>query len=678
MTRKILVTSALPYANGPIHIGHLVEYIQTDIWVRYQKLCGHECRYFCADDTHGTPVMLSARAARITPEALIQQVHAEHKSDFDRFFVAFDNYYSTHSPENQQFSELIFKRLNEAGAIVTRDVEQAYCENCTMPLPDRYVKGTCPKCKAEDQYGDSCEVCSATYRPTDLGKPFCATCGGAPVQKTSSHYFFKLANYEEPLKAMIAGGYTQTSVANKLQEWFTSGLKDWDISRDGPYFGFKIPGEDNKYFYVWLDAPIGYMASAKHYCEAHGLDFDAMWPGENSKPGDQDAYELYHFIGKDIMYFHALFWPAMLMGAGFKIAQKLFVHGFLTVNGEKMSKSRGTFIRAATYADHLDPEYLRYYYASKLSDNVDDIDLGVEDFTNKVNADLVGKFANLASRSGPMLFKKLEGRLGTLDDEGRVLIDRMTAVQDQVVNDYEILKYSSVVRTLTALADEANRYVELKRPWETIKTDPEMTRVTLTTILNAMRILTIYLKPILPVFAQKVEAFLQVEPLGLSDLGTVLEDHTISKFKHLFQRVEEKQVHAMIEESKDAQAPVAPEAVEETPAPTFKEEVTIDDFIKLDLRVAKVVEAGPVEGANKLISLKLDVGGVEKNVFAGIAKAYKPEDLKGRLVVFFANLKPRKMRFGVSEGMVLAAGAGGSDIFVLSPDSGATPGDVVS
>ena len=678
MTRKIVVTSALPYANGPIHIGHLVEYIQTDIWVRFQKLCGHQCHYFCADDTHGTPVMLSARAAGITPEALIKKVHTEHRSDFDRFFVDFDNYYSTHSPENQHFSELIFKRLNEAGAIVTRDVEQAYCEKCTIPLPDRYVKGTCPKCKAEDQYGDSCEVCSATYRPTDLENPFCATCGTTPVQKTSSHYFFKLADYEAPLKAMIAGGYTQTSVANKLQEWFTSGLKDWDISRDGPYFGFKIPGEANKYFYVWLDAPIGYIASARHYCEANGLDFDVMWPGEHSRPGEQDAYELYHFIGKDIMYFHALFWPAMLTGAGFKVANKLFVHGFLTVNGEKMSKSRGTFVKAATYADHLDPEYLRYYYASKLSDNVDDIDLGIEDFTNKVNADLVGKFANLASRSGPMLFKKLDGRLGSLDDEGRALIDKMVAVRDQVVSEYENLRYSAVVRTLTALADEANRYVELKRPWETIKTDPEMTRVTLTTILNAMRILTIYLKPILPVFAGKVEAFLKVEPLQLSDLDTVLEDHTINKFKHLFQRVEEKQVHAMIEESKDAQAQPAPEPAEETPAPTFKDEVTIDDFIKLDLRVARVVEAGPVEGANKLLALKLDVGGVEKNVFAGIAKVYKPEDLVGRLVVFFANLKPRKMRFGLSEGMVLAAGPGGTDIFILSPDSGAKPGDVVS
>jgi len=679
MTRKIIVTSALPYANGPIHIGHLVEYVQTDIWVRFQRLCGHECHYFCADDTHGTPVMLSAREAGITPETLIDRVHKEHKADFDRFHVEFDNYYSTHSPENQHFSELIFQRLNEAGSIVTHDVEQAFCETCAMSLPDRYVRGTCPRCGAEDQYGDSCEVCSATYRPTDLVNPLCATCGSSPVQKTSMHYFFKLADYETRLQTLMAQGYTQQSVANKLKEWFSVGLKDWDISRDGPYFGFKIPGEENKYFYVWLDAPIGYMASAKHYCNTHGLDFDQMWPGENSSPEETKGYELYHFIGKDIMYFHALFWPAMLMGAGFKTGEKLFVHGFLTVNGEKMSKSRGTFIRAATYADHLDPEYLRYYYASKLSDSVDDIDLGIEDFANKVNADLVGKFANLASRSGPMLVKKLDARLGSLDEPGQALIDQLVAARDTIVRDYEGLRYAAVVRTLTALADEANRYVELNRPWETIKTDPEKTRTTLTAVINAVRLLTIYLKPILPVYAAKVERFLNVNALSLADLAGTLENHSINKFKHLFARVDEKQVNAMIEESKESQAQAqTQDNAEEANKPSFKDEVTIDDFIKLDLRVAQVLEAGPVEGADKLLSLKLDVGGVTRQVFAGIAKAYQPEDLVGRKVVFFANLKPRKMRFGLSEGMVLAAGSGGKDIFLLSPDQGAKPGDVVS
>jgi len=681
MTRKIVVSSALPYANGPIHIGHLVEYVQTDIWARFQRLCGHECHYFCADDTHGTPVMLSAREAGITPETLIERVHKEHKTDFDRFYVEFDNYYSTHSPENRHFSELIFQRLNQAGSIVTREVEQAFCETCAMSLPDRYVRGTCPRCGAEDQYGDSCEACSATYRPTDLLNPACATCGSEPVQKSSMHYFFKLADYETRLQALIAQGYTQPSVANKLKEWFSVGLKDWDISRDGPYFGFKIPGEEDKFFYVWLDAPIGYIASAKHYCDTHGLDFDRLWPGENSSPEQVNDYELYHFIGKDIMYFHALFWPAMLMGAGFQTGNKLFVHGFLTVNGEKMSKSRGTFIKAATYADHLDPEYLRYYYASKLSDSVDDIDLGIEDFTNKVNADLVGKFANLASRSGPMLVKKMEGRLGSLDEQGRTLIDQLVAARDSIVRDYEGLRYAAVVRTLTALADEANRYVEQNRPWETIKTNLEKTRTTLTAVINAVRVLTVYLKPILPVYAAKVERFLNVDALCLADLDTTLEDHSINKFKHLFARVDEKQVNAMVEESKESQAQPqaeAQEVVEETDKSPFKDEVTIDDFIKLDLRVAQVLEAGPVEGADKLLSLKLDVGGVERQVFAGIAQAYQAQDLVGRHVVFFANLKPRKMRFGLSEGMVLAGGPGGKDVFLLAPDKGAKPGDVVS
>ena len=672
MPRQIVVTSALPYANGPIHIGHLVEYLQTDIWVRFQKACGHRCFYFCADDTHGTPIMISARTAGIAPEELIGRIHREHEADFARFHIEFDNYYTTHSPENKELSELIFTRLNEAGSIARRDVEQTYCESCKMPLPDRYVRGTCPRCAATDQYGDSCEVCSATYQPKDLIEPHCATCGATPVLQTSEHYFFKLGDYEQQLKDLIRGGHTQKSVANKLDEWFQAGLKDWDISRDGPYFGFKIPGEENKYFYVWLDAPIGYMASARNYCQAHGLDFDELWNSPDN--------ELYHFIGKDIMYFHALFWPAMLMGSGFKTANKLFVHGFLTINGEKMSKSRGTFIRAATFARHLDPECLRYYYASKLTDGVDDIDLGIEDFINRTNADLVGKYANLASRSGPMLTKKLDGRLGRLDDEGRALVDKLAAAKDGIVGNYEGLNYAAVVRTLTALADEANRYVEQKQPWTTIKSDPEQTRTTLTAVLNAMRILTIYLKPILPEFAGKVEKFLLVDSLSFADVAGRLEDCPIGTFERLFERIDEEQVNAMIDESKEGQAATPapnPEPETETASP-FKPEVTIDDFAKVDLRIAKVVAAKAVEGADRLLHLVVDVGGVERNVMAGIAKAYEPEQLVGRLVVFFANLKPRKMRFGTSEGMILACGPGGKDVFLLSPDEGAEAGQSVS
>jgi len=674
MPRKIVVTSALPYANGPIHIGHLVEYLQTDIWVRFHKMCGSECLYFCADDTHGTPVMISARAAGITPEELVERVHKEHKADFDRFGVEFDNYYSTHSPENKHFSELIFSRLNEAGSIVTRDVEQTYCESCKMSLPDRFVRGACPRCKAENQYGDSCEVCGSTYQPADLVNPYCATCQATPALKTSQHYFFKLADYEPQLRDLIAAGHTQKSVANKLDEWFKAGLKDWDISRDGPYFGFKIPGEENKYFYVWLDAPIGYIASAKNYCDKNNLDFDVLWSGAGAAKSGKDGYELYHFIGKDIVYFHALFWPAMLMGSGIKTADKLFVHGFLTVNGEKMSKSRGTFIKASTYAKHLEPECLRYYYASKLTDGIDDIDLKVEDFINKINSDLVGKFANLASRSGPMLTKKLGSQLGRLDEQGRELIGKLTAAKDQIVQDYENLKYAAVVRSITALADEANRYVEQNQPWVTIKSDLEKTRTTLTATVNAVRILTIYLKPILPKFAEKVERFLNIDKLSFADFDAVLADHKIGAFERLAERVDEKQVNAMIEESKEGQVP---QPVETSVAEPLKPECTIDDFAKIDLRIAKVTKAEPVEGADKLLRLTLDVGGLEKTVLAGIATAYKPEDLTGKLVVLLANLKPRKMRFGVSEGMILAAGEGGKDIFMLSADTGAKPGQTV-
>ncbi len=682
MPRKIVVTSALPYANGPIHIGHLVEYLQTDIWVRFQKMCGNECFYFCADDTHGTPIMISARAADISPEQLIEEMYKEHKKDFDDFYIEFDNYYSTHSPENKYFSELIFNRLNKAGSIVSRQVEQTYCENCKMSLPDRFVRGTCPKCKAENQYGDSCEVCSTTYQPADMINPYCSTCGAAPLLKKSDHYFFKLANYEHRLKDLIASGHIQQSVANKLDEWFGTGLKDWDISRDGPYFGFKIPGEENKFFYVWLDAPIGYMASAKNYCDNKNLDFDKIWPGTGPVEESGNEYELYHFIGKDIMYFHSLFFPAMLMGAGFRTANKLFVHGFLTVNGEKMSKSRGTFIKARTYLNHLNPEYLRYYYASKLTDNIDDIDLKVEDFINKINSNLVGKFANLASRSGPMLTKKMSGRLGRLDEQGTELINKLTAAKEQIIQNYENLKYAAAVRTITALADEANRYVEQNQPWVTIKTDLEKTRTTLTAVINAVHIMTIYLKPIMPKYAEKVEKFLNVHKLSFEDVETVLENHKINKFKRLVERIDEKQVNAMIEESKEGSGPAErqtqiPQQTTAESTEPFKPECTIEDFAKIDMRIAKVIKAEPVEGADKLLRMELDVGGPVKTVFAGIATAYKPEELTGKIVVCLANLKPRKMRFGLSEGMILAAGTGGKDIFMLSVDSGAKPGQEV-
>ncbi len=670
MPRQIVVTSALPYANGPIHIGHLVEYIQTDIWVRFQKMCGHRCYYFCADDTHGTPVMISARNAGIRPEQLIERTHKEHKAAFDGFHIEFDNYYTTHSPENRRLSETFFERLKARGSIVTRDIEQTYCEKEQMALPDRYVRGTCPRCGAPDQYGDSCEKCGATYQPTDLIDPRCASCGSKPVLQKSKHYFFRLSDYAQPLHDLLSGGHTQKSVANKLDEWFQAGLQDWDISRDGPYFGFNIPGEPNKYFYVWLDAPIGYMASARNYCERHGLDFNDLWNNPQN--------ELYHFIGKDIIYFHALFWPAMLMGAGFKTANKLFIHGFLNVNGEKMSKSRGTFIKADTYLHHLDPEFLRYYYASKLTEAVEDVDLAIEDFINRTNADLVGKYANLASRAAPMITGKLGGRLGTLDGEGRQLIERLRSAKDQIMRDYEGLNYASMVRTVAGLADEANRYVEVKQPWTTIKTDPEATRATLTAVMNAVKTLTIYLKPILPEFARKVEKLLNVEPLSFAQVESTLENCGIGAFARLFERIDEEKVKAMMEESKENQAP-QPATPPAPAAPvTFKPEVTIDDFAKLDLRIAKVVTAEPVTGADKLLRLVLDVGGVQKTVMAGIAKAYQPESLVGRLVVFFANLKPRQMKFGLSEGMVLAAGPGGKDVFLLSIDSGAQPGQAVS
>ena len=669
MTRKLLVTSALPYANASIHIGHLVEYLQTDIWVRFHKTMGDECFYFCADDTHGTPVMISAKNQGITPEELIGRVQGQHFKDLTDFQITFDNYYSTHSEENRQFSETIYTRANEKGSIIKKEIQQAYDEQEKIWLPDRFIKGTCPRCKAADQYGDSCDSCGAHYQPTEMINPVSAVSGNPPVLKESTHYFFRLSDYEQGLKELFAKGYVQKSVQNKLDEWFAAGLKDWDISRDGPYFGFKIPGEDDKYFYVWLDAPIGYMASAKNYCDRNGLDFEKVWNG--------GEYEIYHFIGKDIMYFHALFWPALLMSAGMRLPDKLFVHGFLTVNGQKMSKSKGTFVMARTYLNHLDPQHLRYYYASKLSGDVGDIELNTEDFVNRVNSDLVGKLANLASRSGPMLTGKLDGTLGTLDEKGRALVDELVAAKNEIIDNYENLNYAAVIRKIAALADVCNKYVEDNAPWSLVKTDPEAARTVLTAILNATKVLTVYLKPVLPEFARKIEQFLAVDALTFADVEGTLENQKINEFVRLIERVEMEKVEAMIEESKQ-QAP-QPKAAEPKPvlAEPLEAECEFEDFMKVDLRIARVAKASAVEGADKLLQLELDLGGVTKNVFAGIAKAYKPEDLEGRLVMCVANLKPRKMRFGVSEGMVCAAGPGGEEVFLLSPDTGAQPGQRV-
>lgn len=675
MGRKILVTSALPYANGPIHIGHLVEYIQTDIYARYHRMAGNRCVYVCADDTHGTPVMLSARAAGIEPEQWIEQIHREHIEDFKRFCISFDNYYTTHSSENRYFSELIFLRLKKAGTIVKRPVEQAYCECCRMCLPDRYVRGTCPRCKSPDQYGDCCEVCGATYRPIDLIDPYCATCKAKPVSTTSDHYFFRLADYERQLRDLMESGYTHRSVANKLQEWFSAGLRDWDISRDGPYFGFLIPEETDKYFYVWMDAPIGYMASAKNYFDHKGEDFGRIWPGERL-PAEVSDWEIHHFIGKDIMYFHALFWPAMLIGAGFKAPDRLFVHGFLTVNGEKMSKSRGTFVKAETFARHLDPESLRYYYASKLSNDLADIDLSTQDFVSKINADLVGKFANLLCRSITLLHSRLDGRLGQLRGEGLALFNGILCARQRIMEDYEELRFASVVRQVLELADQADRFVERNRPWDLLKSDQEATRQVITAAVNAGMVITAYLKPILPVYAQRIEGMLLTGSLQFEGIDRPLEMRPVGRFERLFERIDVARVDAMIHDSK---LPVpSGDLSRASRVEPFKPECTIEDFDRLDIRIAMVVKTERVDGAEKLLRLTLDLGGIQRVVLAGIAKAYKPEQLVGKLVVYLANLRPRQMRFGLSEGMILAAGPGGEDVYLLGVDNGAQPGQKVS
>ncbi|SMO71945.1 methionyl-tRNA synthetase [Alcanivorax sp. DSM 26295] len=666
--RKILVTSALPYANGPIHLGHLLEYIQTDIWVRFQKLRGEQCLYVCADDAHGTAIMLKAEEKGITPEQQIEQVKAEHERDFAAFQIRFDNYYSTHSPENKALSEMIFQRNKDAGYILEKTITQLYDPEKGMFLADRFVRGTCPKCKTADQYGDNCEACGATYSPSELIDPYSAVSGATPVEKETTQLFFDLPKFEPLLREWTRSGSLQEGVANKLQEWMED-LQPWDISREAPYFGFEIPGYPGKYFYVWMDAPVGYMASFQNLCEREGIDFDDYWKA------DSDA-ELYHFIGKDIINFHGLFWPAMLDGAGLRKPTAIFSHGFVTVNGAKMSKSRGTFIMARTYLDHLDPEYLRYYFAAKLNSRVDDFDLNLEDFAQRVNTDLVGKVVNIASRTGNFV-KKFGGRLGD-DLDNPLLAREAQEAAGRIAAFYEQREFSKAMREIMSLADHANGYIADKAPWSLAKEDGKEQEVLAicTTALNVFRLLVLYLKPVLPGLAERAEAFLDIPPLTWADAGTLLLDHPINKFKPLLSRVDMAHIEAMLADSRDTNpAASAGEAAAQDTPEEEDDTITIDDFLKVKLRAARIAKAAPVEGADKLLQLTLDVGELgERNVFAGIKSKYRPEDLEGRMVVLVANLAPRKMKFGVSEGMVLAAGPGGDDIFLLSPDNGAQPG----
>jgi methionyl-tRNA synthetase len=669
--RKILVTSALPYANGSIHLGHMVETIQTDIWVRFQKLRGHDCVYVCADDAHGTAIMLTAEKLGITPEEQIANMKAEHQRDFAAFSIGFDNYHSTHSDENRELSSLVYERLKANGHITERDITQAFDPEKELFLADRYIKGTCPKCKTPDQYGDNCEACSATYQPLDLIDPKSVISGATPVPKESKHLFFALPQFAEYLKDWTRAGHLQPEVANKLAEWLDAGLQEWDISRDAPYFGFEIPGEPGKYFYVWLDAPIGYMASFKNYCEREGVDFDSYW----SK--DSDA-ELYHFIGKDIINFHALFWPAMLSSADFRTPTKVFAHGFLTVDGKKMSKSRGTFINARTYAEHLNPEYLRYYYASKLTGSVDDLDLSLDDFVQRVNSDLVGKVVNIASRTA----KFVEKSGGTLADAipEPALWEKFVNAGETIAEYYETREYGRAMREIMALADAANEYIAAQAPWAMAKEEGREAEVQAVCSLgiNLFRVLMTYLKPVLPTTATAAEEFLNLKLDWSGTLG-YLANHKINKFKPLMQRVDPEKVNAMVEASKEEVAPGKVETPAQPQGWLAKEpvadEIEFGDFAKVDLRIARIVKAEHVEGADKLLRLTLDIGDSStRNVFAGIKSAYSPEDLTGKHTVMVANLKPRKMKFGMSEGMVLAAGPGGKELYILEPHEGAEPG----
>ncbi len=681
MTRRILVTSALPNANGAIHLGHLLEHIQTDIWVRFQRLRGHRVIYVCADDTHGTATMLKAEQEAVTPEVLIERIRQEHARDFEGFLVEHDNYYSTHSDENRQLAELIYGRLKDRGLIFTRTVEQLYDPERKMFLADRFVKGTCPSCGSADQYGDNCEVCGATYDATDLGEPRSLISGATPVLNDSEHYFFDLGQYTDFLRDWLAGDHVQPEVANKLQEWLRDGLKPWDISRDAPYFGFLIPGTQNKYFYVWMDAPIGYMASFRNYVDTRNdVSFDEFWAAGAGT-------EVHHFIGKDIVNFHALFWPAVLDATGFRTPTRIHTHGFVTVDGTKMSKSRGTFVNAATYLAHLKPEYLRYYYAAKLNGTVDDIDINLDDFVARVNSDLVGKVVNIASRCAGFISKHFDGLLADRLHEP-ALWQTATEAAEGIAANFEKGDTARAVREIMALADQANQYIAGHAPWKLIKEDGRQAEVQAICSqgINLFRALVIYLKPIVPQLARDSETFLNVEPLRWQDLATPLLGHRIAPFKALFARLERDDVDRMIEASRvpeaDAGSKSQPAGSKSGPgraesAGGATPAIGIDEFNRIELRVARVLAAETVDGADKLMRLTLDTGDGTRQVLAGIRQAYDDADLVNRLVVVVANLAPRKMRFGVSEGMVLAAGPGGQDIFLLSPDSGAEPGMIV-
>ena len=681
--RKILVTSALPYANGDIHLGHLMEVIQTDIWVRMQKLQGHNCIYVCADDAHGTAIMLSAEAQEITPQELVDKVNQQHQRDFADFLIGFDNFHSTHSEENRLLSESIYQAINANGHISRRKIKQLFDPEKELFLADRYITGTCPKCKAEDQYGDNCEVCGSTYNPSELIDPKSSISGATPIEKESEHFFFTLPAFSDMLKTWTRSGTLQDSVANKLSEWLDEELQEWDISRDAPYFGFEIPDAPGKYFYVWLDAPIGYMASLQNLCDRTDYDFDEYWNKDSQA-------EVYHFIGKDIINFHTLFWPAMLTSAGYRTPTAVYVHGFLTVDGTKMSKSRGTFINARTYLDHLNPEYLRYFLAAKLSDGIDDLDLNLEDFAQRVNSDLVGKVVNIASRCAGFIGKGFEGKLAEKVDAPELLVE-IQAAKPEITGYYNGREYSKAIRLIMTMADKANQYINDKQPWVIAKGDKQSAELQkiCSTGINAFRLLVAYLKPVLPSMAEKAEAFLAIEPLNWADIDSLLTNHSINKFKPLMTRVESDKVQAMVAatqkefENQAKPEPTGQQAegkIMQSNNSGFEPEIEFDDFIKVDLRVAKVISAEYVKDADKLLQLNLDLGldkygtPLTRIVFSGIKSAYTPDQLVGKLTVVVANLKARKMKFGLSEGMILAAGPGGEDIWLIEPHAGAEPG----